>query len=88
MSEVNGGGPPAVGLMLSTTFFISCRLAMIVTFWGELTGAVLIGNVALLAPPGMTTEAGTGARSGLLLASVTTNPPEGALHPGISATVP
>ena len=61
---------------------------MIVTFAGELTGAVLIGNVALLPPPGMTTDAGTAATSGLLLASVTTNPPGGAIHPGMRATVP
>ena len=70
------------------TFFWSCRLAMIVTLSDVLTGWVVIGKVALLPPPGIVTKSGTFASCGFEVARLTTNPPGGALQPGMSATVP
>ena len=63
-------------------------MAMIVTFSGALTAGVVIEKVALFAPGGIVTDAGTAARFGSELASVTMSPPAGAFHPGVSATVP
>src|SRR4051794_6721876 len=42
------------------------------------TTFVVIGKLALVAPAGTVTEAGTVAAAGLSLLSATTNPPEGA----------
>ena len=60
--------------------------AEMTTFVGTLTAVVATVNVALLAPAGMVTLAGTVAIVVLLLASVTTLPPVGAAP--VSVTVP
>ena len=59
---------------------------MIVTVVVELTAEVFTPKVALVAPAGMATLAGTGANDVLLLARETTTPPLGAAL--LSVTVP
>ena len=57
-----------------------------VTVVSDATGLVVMENVAVVAPPGTVTDAGTWAAVALLLNRVTTAPPSGAGP--LSVTVP
>src|SRR5215475_3998273 len=57
-----------------------------VTAVGIVTGLVLTGKVAVVAPAATVTETGTVA-AGLLLVSVTTAPPTGAALPSVTVPV-
>ena len=74
-----GGGGGAGGVTVSTAVFVAPpNEPVIVTLVDAVTLAVVTPNVALVAPAGTVTFAGTVAAAVLLLDSVTTAPPAGA----------
>src|SRR5690349_14378081 len=69
-------GGPGSGSTCSTAVAVpKLQPAVITTGVGAVTGRVVTTKVALLAPAGTVTVAGTPAAAGLLLARVTSSPP-------------
>jgi hypothetical protein len=66
------------GVTVRIALIVTPLLAEIVTNRLEVTAAVVIGNVAVVAPASTFTDAGTRATAQRLLFSVTTIPPAGA----------
>lgn len=74
--------------MVSVALIVLLRDAKIVAVVWTLVDCVVTAKVALFAPAGIVTLAGTAAICGLLLANATARPPGGAVQNWPSATVP